>query len=235
MHYKLENINFTYKNSERKTLIDINCSFEKRKFYGIYGPNGSGKSTLLKILSCEVKADSGKIILPFPKEKRAQHLALIEQNIPVNIPLSVKDTVALGKYPWRKEKYNEKNLQNALLAMDLIKLSERNYSTLSGGEKQRVMLARALTQNTEFLLLDEPGSSLDLKHQISLYKLLKNEAKNGRCIIMVSQDLFLATKYIDEIILMKEGKLLKKGKTQDILKQNTIEETFNCKVPFLGD
>lgn len=229
MRLELNNIFFSY--DGQKALKGISCAFESGKFYGIFGPNGSGKSTLLKIITGELPPQSGSIAPHLPLQQRARFLALVEQETPPRIPLRVREVVALGRYPWRRQRDNPAALENALNALALLPLAERPFNHLSGGEKQRVLLARALAQDTELLLLDEPASSLDLKHQITFYCLLQQLTRQGKCVVMVSQDLFLAPQYLDQALLLKNGQLAACGIPNAILDAANIQQVFGCTLP----
>ena len=229
MRLELNNIFFSY--AGQKALRGIHCVFESGKFYGIFGPNGSGKSTLLKIITGELPPQSGSIVPHLPPAQRARFLALVEQETPGRIPLRVREIVSLGRYPWRRQQDNPAAIENALNALALQPLAERPFNHLSGGEKQRVMLARALAQDTELLLLDEPASSLDLKHQITFYCLLQQLTHEGKCVVMVSQDLFLAPQYLDQALLLQNGQLAASGIPGDILDAAKIQQVFGCTLP----
>ena len=213
-------LDFSY-DGKTKVLSDICCSFEKGIFYGIYGANGSGKSTLLKLLTGELKSTSGSVSPRWCSAfERAQHIALVEQQIPASLPLSVSEIAALGSYPWgwKQEGINEK-VREVLAMLGLEHFSERPFNSLSGGEKQRVMLARALVQDTPVLCLDEPGSSLDIAFQHTLCQLLKKLAREGKCVIMISHDLFSAPAYLDRMIFLEKGHIVwegEGGKLQDV-------------------
>lgn len=231
MRFELHQIEFSHAAAERKTLNAISTVFEGGRFYGVFGPNGSGKSTLLKIITGELRPHKGHCDPHFSPANRARILSLVEQELPSRIPLQVREVVALGRYPWRGLPENPALVESALEALSLLPFSERPYDQLSGGEKQRVMLARAIAQDTELLLLDEPASSLDLNHQIELYRFLQKLARQGRCVIMVSQDLFLAPQYLDRMLLLKEGKLAAVGIPVEIMTNDRIKQVFGCTLP----
>ncbi len=231
MRFELQQIEFSHAGAERKTLNNISTIFESGRLYGLFGPNGSGKSTLLKIITGELQPHKGSCQPQFSAESRARILSLVEQELPPRIPLKVREVVTLGRYPWRGLSENPVLVESALETLSLLPFAERSYDQLSGGERQRVMLARAIAQDTEFLLLDEPASSLDLKHQIAFYCFLQKLARQGRCVIMVSQDLFLAPQYLDWMLLLKEGELAAEGKPAEILTSDMIKRVFGCSLP----
>ena len=228
MRFELQQIEFSHVRSQGKTLNQVSATFASGLFHGIFGPNGSGKSTLLKIITGELKPDKGSCQPQFTATNRARMLSLVEQELPPRIPLTVREIVTLGRYPWHRHPENSEQVEAALAALSLLSFAERGYDQLSGGEKQRVMLARAIAQDTEILLLDEPASALDLKYQVEFYQLLQELARRGRCIIMVSQDLFLAPQFLDNIILLKNGEIAAAGKPTDVLTNDNIEQVFEC-------
>lgn len=227
-------LDFSY-NGKEKVLSDITLSFEKGLFYGIYGANGSGKSTLLQLLTGELKSSSG-VVSPCwrsPRE-RAQYIALVEQQIPPSLPLTVAEVAALGHYPGGgiPQGISEK-VREVLALLELEKFSERSFNRLSGGEKQRVMLARALVQDTPVLCLDEPGSSLDIGFQHTLCRLLKKLAREGKCVIMISHDLFSAPAYLDRMIFLEKGRVLWEGEGGKLQDASLLKRLFRLPVSAL--
>ena len=220
-------LDFSY-NGKEKVLSDISYSFEKGCFYGIYGANGSGKSTLLKLLTGELKCTSGSVSPKWRSAlERARHIALVEQQIPASLPLSVSEVAALGSYPWGwKETCVREKVMEVLSMLELERFSERPFNSLSGGEKQRVMLARALVQDTPVLCLDEPGSSLDIGFQHTLCRLLKKLTCEGKCVIMVSHDLFSAPAYLDRMIFLEKGCIMWEGEGDKLRDLSLLKELF---------
>ena len=222
---KLQNIDFSY--GAAPVLTSFSYEFSAGGFYGLYGANGSGKSTLLKLITGELKPGSG-IVSPVYKtmEERARNIGFMEQQCPEQIPLSVREVVELGRYPWRKSGKSF-SVEPILEQLNLTALQDRPYNNLSGGEKQRVMLARVLAQDTPILLLDEPFSSLDVGKQHHFYSLLKTLAESGKCVIMVSHDVFVSRKYLDTALFLKDGKLRCDGKPEDIFTDDLFKEIYS--------
>lgn len=223
---KLGNISFSY-SPGRKVLSDISADFKPGTFHGIFGPNGSGKSSLLKIITGELKSDTGDISPVYSNNlERARNMAFVEQEIPGRVPLSVREVVKLGRYPWKREKDNGEMVKKAISALQLDKLTDKPYNKLSGGERQKVMLARALSQDTKILLLDEPSSSLDIAYSNLFYRLLRDLADNGKCVIMVSHDLFIAPRYLSSALLINNGKIVAHTDPRDALSVANIKQVF---------
>lgn len=224
---ELENVTFGY--AGRPVLNKLSTRFEPGRFYGIFGPNGSGKSTLLKLITGELTPNSGRLAPTYATaSERARTLAVVEQEIPARIPLSVREVVALGRYPWRKSTGNTAVVEDAVRRLQLTELSSQPYSNLSGGERQRVMLARAVAQATPFLLLDEPASSLDIGFQRAFYRLLRQFAREGKCVLMVSHDLFIAPHYLDAALLLHQGRLIAAGTPGEVLAAERLTTVFDC-------
>ena len=206
----------------------VSCAFKPGRFYGIFGPNGSGKSTLLKLLTGELRPTSGAVSPCWSHIlDRAKNIALVEQQIPPSLPLTVAEVAALGSYPWcRSQEACAEKVKQVLEELELMPLAKRSFNALSGGERQRVMLARALVQETPILCLDEPGSSLDIGFQHILCRILKKLAGEGKCVIMVSHDLFLAPGYLDAMILMKDGGIVAQETPEKLKDSSCLKKVF---------
>lgn len=221
---KLENLSFSYR--ENSVLQNFSFSFEPGQFYGIFGKNGSGKSTLMKLITGELAPSDGAVSPRFRSPMdRARTIAFMEQQYPERIPLTVQETVELGNYPWRN-KSDSFSVEPILKQLDLLELRNRCYSTLSGGEKQRVMLARILAQQTPVLLLDEPFSSFDYGNQHHFYGILKETARQGKCVVMITHDVFVSREYLDTALLLKDGVLFHSGTPADCLTEKNLEEIY---------
>ena len=226
---KLDNVDFSY--SDKKVLSGISTDFAPGEFYGIFGPNGSGKSTLLKILTGELSPKTGALTPNYSNAiERARKMAFVEQEIPSGIPLTVREVVMLGRYPWKRNPGHHQAVDEAITALGLTQYAGKSYNCLSGGERQRVMLARSLAQETDIMILDEPASSLDITYQNSFYKLLRKLSEGGKCIIMVSHDLFIAPGYISKAILLDNGEISATGTPKQVLTPDNILQTFHCKI-----
>ncbi len=228
---ELKNVSFSY-SPGNPVLKGISACFEPGGFYGIFGPNGCGKSTLLKLITGELVPDSGSISPRWNDSlERARRLAVVEQEIPVHIPLTVREVVALGRYPWRRLEGTSIDIQEILEELRLAPLAEKPYSHLSGGERQRTMLARAVAQDTPILLLDEPASSLDIGFQHEFYRRLRRFARKGKCIVMISHDLFIAPHYLDEALLLKGGAIFAGGAPTEVISPENLHTVFQYQGP----
>ena len=222
---KLQEIDFSY--SSVSVLKSFSYEFTAGKFYGIFGANGCGKSTLLKLITGELKPDTGNVQPEYKTiEERARTIGFMEQQCPEQIPLNVREVVELGRYPWRKSGQLF-SIEPILEQLNLTALQKRSYNELSGGEKQRVMLARVLAQNTPVLLLDEPFSSLDVGNQHHFYSLLKNLAESGMCVIMVTHDVFVSRKYLDTALFLKDGQLYNEGAPETLFTDDLFRDIYH--------
>ncbi len=240
---KAKKINFGY----RKELLlkDFDISINEGEFVGIIGPNGAGKSTILKILSGFLKKKSGEIniagknIAEYADFERAKIIGTVPQNIFSSMPYTVKEIVEMGRYSKLSKfstlsKEDKMQINLSLTDMDIMHLSESIFNNLSGGEKQRTIIAAALAQEPRVLLLDEPTSQLDMGHAVSLMKKLKQLQKNKNLsIVIVSHDIQLLANFVERIILIDDGEVIIDGKPKDILQQELIAEIYNCPIEII--
>ena len=235
---ELEQVTFGYKDNGF-SLREINLKIKEGKFLSILGPNGSGKSTLLKIISGQLQPSKGfvkfkgKEISEIPPKERAKRLALVSQNTTIVYPFTVYEIVAMGRTPYLnflgyEKKKDSEVVRYALQQMGIEHLAGKSITRISGGEAQRAFIARALAQEPEVILLDEANAHLDVKHQISIYKTLKelNEQK-GITVVFVSHDFNLPARFAERILLLKEGRIFKDGTIKNILTQGNIKTVFD--------
>lgn len=234
--------NLTYTIGEKQILKDINFQIEKGKIYGILGNNGSGKSTLLKALSRINPVKNGTIFIDkkdinlYSAKLLAQTIALVPQQTNLMFDFSALQIALMGRIPYQKPLYadSEEDLEivkQSMLRTNTWHLRDMNAKNLSGGEFQRLIIARTLSQQTPLLMLDEPISSLDIRHQFDIMNLLKqiNKETNATILIII-HDLNLAMRYCDEVILLNQGELVAKGESKQVLTQDNISKHFGIKV-----
>lgn len=245
---EIKNLNFSY--GDKKILKDIDLKISEGKFTGILGPNGCGKSTLLKNILGYLNKDNGEIFLKGKKisayshKEKAELISYVPQKTHLIPDLTVKEFVIMGRLPYLKNSWNgytKKDREIAekyLYELELDNFCERKIFTLSGGEFQKVLLARALTQETEVILLDEPTSALDLNHALDLMKKIKNyTVKKNLTGIAVLHDLNLAGMFCDEIIMMKEGEIFYHGTPKEIFTPENMKKIYdlNCNIFYTED
>jgi ABC-type cobalamin/Fe3+-siderophores transport system ATPase subunit len=225
--------------TQTPVLEDINLSISRGKFYGLIGPNGSGKSTLLDLFTATKQPDQGEIVFKdrpvatYRRQELARLIALVPQDFTLGFDYTVFDVVLMGRHPHipRFSSPSGKDLdlvENALTIMDIAGLRNRTVTDLSGGEKQRVVVARALAQDTEVLILDEATSSLDIRHTIEIMRVIYSRvAKMSVTVIAAIHDLNLAAAFCDELIVLKDGKIVTSGPVQEILTDTLIRQVFS--------
>lgn len=226
-----------YTRSGRTLLEGINLQLDDGGFSVILGPNGAGKSTLLKLISGQVTPDRGRVelmehsITGIGLGQRARQMAMLTQEHPLNFPFPVLDVVRMGCHPLGLSDEDATTRAKELLsAMELPEFSGRNYLTLSGGEKQRVQLARVLAQlgdESQLLLLDEPLTGMDLRHQHLTLDYLRKLAQNGLRVIAVLHDPLLAAQYADQLILLKDGRLQAEGGLETVWNNQTLSVLYD--------
>lgn len=242
-------ISFRY--HEDWVLQDISFRVEKGEFVGVIGPNGSGKTTLLKILYRLLSPQRGEILfelVPMKKMDRtdiAKRIAVVAQETHLLFPFSVLETVLMGRSPHLGHLMfeSEKDVEVTKKAMEWTKMlpfSERSMDDLSGGERKRVFIARALAQEPEVILLDEPTTNLDIHHQMDFLDLILTlNRERGLTIVMASHDMNIASEFCDRLILLQEGRIYKMGTPDEVITKEIIEKVYGCEVwvdqnPFSG-
>lgn len=215
-------------------LRGIDFEANKGEFVGIIGPNGSGKSTLLRCLYRVLTPSEGAVFLDgkelssYRVKESAQKLAVVAQHNYYNFEFSVRDVVMMGRAPHKRalDRDTAEDYQimwQSLKAVGMQEFEERSFSTLSGGEQQRIILARALAQQTPCLILDEPTNHLDIKYQLWLMDIVKNL---DCTVISAVHDLNIAAMYCDRLYAMKQGKVIAQGTPHELLTPDLIRELY---------
>ena len=239
----IEKLNYSY--GRKEVLKELSLDIDENKLTGIIGPNGCGKSTLAKniIKYINGKFESFKImdtdIRELTHKKIAQLISYIPQKSIIIPNISVFDYVLLGRFPLLKnswDNYTKKDyeiVENNINLLNIKELRDRNIETLSGGELQKTLLARALAQEAKILLLDEPTSALDLNNAVEFMKILKNiSMKKEISVIIIIHDLNLASLFCDSLIILKDGRFIEKGSPKEVINEENIKSVYNldCKV-----
>lgn len=238
---QVENLSFKIK--EKKILVQAGFQVHEGEFVGIIGPNGSGKSTLLKNVYKVLKPQEGKImfmnrdLLTMSNREMAQQLAVVIQEQEASFDFTVEEVVMMGRHAKKKmmESENEADreiVHQTLRATGLYEIREQSFITLSGGEKQRAFIARALVQDTPCLLLDEPTNHLDIKYQLELMNLVKAQKKT---VVAVIHDLNIASMYCDRLYALKEGKIVISGTPKQVLTPEFIKEVYEVEAEIVDD
>lgn len=222
----------------RRVLRGVSLSVSPGEMLGVVGPNGSGKTTLVRLLTGEESPDAGEVRLDgrplsdWSQRERARRLAVLPQEGLPSVPFSVREVVEMGRHPhqgfwpWagvRDRQVVERVLQQTGLQAD----RDRQVNQLSGGERQRVAIARTMAQEPELLVLDEPTTFLDIRHQLAILDLLKKwQSECGLTILIVLHDLNLAAQYCDRLVLLKEGRMVTSGVPKAVITRERIEEAY---------
>lgn len=231
-----ENLCFGYK-PENPILQDINLSLTGNKLISIIGPNGVGKSTLIHCFNKILTPSSGNVFVNGKeiREYKYKELAKIMGYVPCStmdtFPLTVTDTILLGRNPHKKWGSLDNDLlkvKEVLEKLGIEDLAMRPFNELSAGQHQKVVLARGLAQEPEILLLDEPTSNLDIKHQMGVTKLLRDYAHESNVlVIMISHDLNIAAKYSDEVMMLHNKNIYAYGKPAEVITPDNIRKVYN--------
>ncbi len=237
---RLQKVTFAYQN--KPVFKNLDLEIAAGEFVGIIGPNGVGKSTLLKIMAALYTPSEGNYLLfnqPLKNWKRkeiAKQIGYVPQNVDLTFPFTVHQVIEMGRYPYFKgligsDPNGTHFVEKAIALTDLTGLEQRLFSSLSGGEKQRVIIASVLAQNTPILLLDEPTASLDLKHQIAILKMLKQLSQNEqKTIVLVTHEINLAAQFCDRLFLLNDGQIVKAGAPAEVLQFNLIQQVYGVNV-----
>lgn len=228
----------SWKPKQRTILKDISAMFLEGGFYGIMGPNGSGKTSLIRHILRFLDVKEGAIYLndanlqQYPRKKLAAHISFVPQNVNMEVDFTVYEVIAMGRMPYQtrfKEytKEDHEKIEHAIKITKCENLRENSFSNLSGGEAQRVLVARAIAQDTPYLVLDEPISHLDIRYQVELMETLKYLNKQeGKTIIAILHDLNLSAAYCKEIVLMKDGMVFDYGLVEEVLTKANLKEVY---------
>ena len=232
---EVSQVTFAY--GRQAVLRDVSFSVAPGELVALCGPNGAGKSTLLRLLLGLHAPSSGGVTLAgtpvaaLSRRQIARQAALLPQDAPADVPLSVREAVALGRLPHlgrlRPETAADAAaVARALAATDTTALAERPIAELSGGERHRVHLARALAQEAPLLLLDEPIAGLDVAHQLAAMDLLRTTVDAGRAVVVALHDLALAARRCDRMLLLADGGLFADARPADVLTRETLARVF---------
>lgn len=231
---------------ERTILQDVSLRIPDGKITALLGPNGCGKSTLLKTLVRLLKPQEGQVswkgadLHRLPSLQVARHLALLPQTQPIPEGIRVRELVAYGRSPytgfWGKLRAHDRDvISNAMRVTGIESLADRLASELSGGQRQRVWLATTLAQDTDYLLLDEPTTYMDLNHQVELMRLLRQLNQGGKTIISVLHDINQACRYCDHLVVMHQGQIVAEGIPDAILTPELLRQVFSVDAEIHSD
>ncbi|MRH42108.1 ATP-binding cassette domain-containing protein [Aquibacillus halophilus] len=229
------------KNYGNQVVVDnVSLTIPKGKITSFIGPNGAGKSTLLSIVSRLIAKDYGEVIIDdqeITKTKSselAKKISILKQANHINVRLTVKELVSFGRFPYsqgRLTKEDKKFVDEAIAYMELGEIQDKFIDQLSGGQQQRAHIAMVIAQDTDYILLDEPLNNLDMKHSVQIMKVLRRLVDElGKTVVIVIHDVNFASVYSDYIVALKEGKIVKKGPTYDIINKQVLKEVYDMDI-----
>lgn len=243
MRIDVDGVSFSY--GSTPVLDDITLEISGAQVVSILGPNGVGKSTLINCMNRILSPTKGTVLLDdkdvsdYSLKEIARHVGYVPYSSSDTFPLTVVDTVLLGRHPHAGWKTSDEDLEKVFEVLELLGIQDlamRYFNELSAGQHQRVMLARGLVQEPEILLLDEPTSNLDIKHQLGISRTLREISHSqGLLVIMISHDLNIAARYSDNIILLSKGRVFAVGSPEDVLTVENIRDVYNVESRIVDD
>jgi iron complex transport system ATP-binding protein len=236
-----ERVTVRYPGSARPALADVSSAVAASQLVAVVGPNGCGKTTLVRAASGLVPLAGGEVridgvpVARWPRNALARVLAVVPQREESVFPLSVEETVMLGRYAWLRPlaspgAADRDAVRRALERCDVAEFAGRPVDALSGGEWQRVRVARALAQEPRLLVLDEPTASLDVRHEMELFELVRGLVDGGLAGMVITHHLNLAARFADRMLLLREGRLVAEGSPAEVLRQDVLRQVFEWPV-----
>ncbi len=242
---EVERLRWTPDPKKDSILKDISLEFHAGEFYGILGPNGAGKTSLARhVLALLPHTDGtvrldGKDMAELKRREIATEISFLPQIFSADVNFTVYEVVEMGREPYRRPftsltQQDRDQIEMALTVTNCKVLEDKPFSLLSGGERQRVMIARTVAQDTPWIVLDEPVSSLDIRHQFDFMQMMRRlNREQGRTILTILHDLNLAADYCTQLVLMREGEIVTAGPTEEVLTPENLKDTFDVSFRFL--
>ena len=219
-------------------LDDVSASVPEGRFVGLIGPNGAGKTTLLRTVSGVLDPDAGRVtidgddVATLSAQASSRRVAVVPQDTTVSFDFSVEQVVEMGRHPYRTRfgggsGDDRRIVENAMERVDVARFADRSIGSISGGERQRAILARALAQDTPVLLLDEPTASLDVTRQVETLALVRELVEDGKTAVAAIHDLDLAARFCDDLLLLSGGDIVASGAPENVLDGDTVSDAFD--------
>jgi iron complex transport system ATP-binding protein len=237
MNFQTRDLVVRYGKARGRALEGVTMNVPDGALYAVLGPNGSGKSTLMRALLGVIRPEAGttriggKETKNWTRRELARAVGAVPQAEHPAFPISVRDFVAMGRYPHlgplRREGDADRGaVREALARCDVGNLVARDVTTLSGGELQRVRIARALAQEPSSLVLDEPTASLDVRHEMSIFQLLRESADGGMTVLLITHHINLAARFADRLLLLHEGRVAAEGEVGEVFQERILESVY---------
>ena len=234
----LKNIFKSY--NQKKVIEDVSLKIEKGTITSFIGPNGAGKSTLISMISRLISKDNGSItidgedIMESKNNELAKKISILKQSNQINMKLTVRELISFGRFPYNQGRLKTKDIEKIEEAIDYMELGEMQHKyldELSGGQRQRAHIAMVIAQDTEYILLDEPLNNLDMRHSVQIMKTLRRLVDElGKTILLVIHDINFASCYSDDIVALKDGKIVRQGKTCDVINECALKEIYDMDI-----
>ncbi|TCS93238.1 ABC transporter ATP-binding protein [Hazenella coriacea] len=228
------------KYGHKNVLENVSIQIEKGKITSLIGPNGAGKSTLLSIMSRLIQKDTGEVyideqkISQYKSSELAKKISILKQSNHINLRLTIRELVSFGRFPYsqgRLSNEDEEHVNEAIRYMELTELQHKYLDELSGGQRQRAYIAMVIAQDTEYIFLDEPLNNLDMKHSVQIMKILRRLVDElGKTIVIVIHDINFASCYSDQIVALKDGKVIREGSTGEIITQDVLKDIYDMEI-----
>jgi iron complex transport system ATP-binding protein len=246
MSFETQNVAVRYGRGERRALDGVTMHVPKGAFYAVLGPNGSGKSTLMRALMGLVPLEGGATLIGgretarWNRRELARFVGAVSQMEHMAFPLRVDAFVEMGRYPHLGplQPFGARDrsaIRDALARCDAEALADRDITSLSGGELQRVRIARALAQEPTALVLDEPTASLDIAHEMSIFQLLRDSANQGMTVLLITHNLNLAARFADLLLLLDRGRVASEGRVAEVFREEVLEKVYGWPISVRED
>jgi iron complex transport system ATP-binding protein len=246
MRVSTEDLVVRYPGGASAAVDGVSLDVPEGCLYAVLGPNGSGKSTLFKAILGLLQPVSGRALLDgrdvaaWPRRELARSVGVVSQAETISFPLTVREMVGMGRYPYLGALGGEREtdraaVRRALGQCDVEALAARDVTTLSGGEMQRVRIARALAQEPRALVLDEPTASLDIRHEMAILELLRASADSGMTVLVVTHGLDLAARFADRLLLLANGAVAAEGTPAEVVRSDVLERVYRWPIAVEAD